>query len=57
MRVQYLEKKLVKMRDDATNEEPIQNMVSSKDNKVSILKKKSNLYDVDHVQTPYILSI
>jgi predicted RNase H-like nuclease (RuvC/YqgF family) len=57
MRVEYLEKKLVKMRDDATNEEPIQNMVSAKDNEIAILKKKLNLSDVDHVQTPELLAI
>jgi hypothetical protein len=32
MRIEDLEKKLVKVRDDVTNEEPIQNMVSEKDN-------------------------
>jgi hypothetical protein len=39
MRIDDLEKKLVKVRDDATNEEPIQKMVSDKDNEISILKK------------------
>jgi hypothetical protein len=39
-------KKLVK---DATNEEPIQKLVSDKDNKIFILKKRLKLCYVDHV--------
>jgi hypothetical protein len=39
MGINDLGKKLVKIRDDATNEEPIQKMVSDKDNEISILKK------------------
>jgi len=39
MRIHDLEKKLVKTRDDATNEEPIQKMISDKDNEIAILKK------------------
>jgi hypothetical protein len=57
MSVEDLEKKLVKMRDDATNEEPIQKMLSDKDNEISILKKKLKLSNVDHVKTPDILVI
>jgi hypothetical protein len=57
MSVEDLEKKLVKMRDDATNEEPIQKMVSAKDNEIDILKKKLKLSNVDHVKTPDLLVI
>jgi hypothetical protein len=57
MRIDDLEKKLVKVRDDATNEEHIQKMVSDKDNEISILKKQLKLFDVDHVQTPKLLVI
>jgi len=57
MRIYALEKKLVKVKDDATNEEPIQNMVSDKDNEIAIMKKQLKLSDVDHVQTLEILAI
>jgi hypothetical protein len=57
MRIDALEKKLVKIRDNATNEEHVQNMISDKDNEIAILKKRLKLCDVDHVHTTKILSI
>jgi hypothetical protein len=57
LKVEDLERRLVKMRDDATNEEPVQRMLNEKDNEISILKKKLKMSDVDHVQTPELLVI
>jgi len=38
LKVDDLERRLVKMRDNATNEEHVQRMLNDKDNEISILK-------------------
>jgi hypothetical protein len=57
MRIEDLEKKLLRIRDNATDEEPIQEMITSKDNEIIILKRQLKMIDLDHVQTPEIMAI
>jgi hypothetical protein len=57
MRIEDLEKKLLRIRDNATDEEPIHELITSKDNEIIILKRQLKMIDLDHVQTPKIMAI
>jgi hypothetical protein len=57
MRIDDLMKKLLRLRDNYKDEEPMQQIMSSKYNEILILKKKIHLNDLDHVQTPELQAI
>jgi hypothetical protein len=57
IRIDDLMKKLLRLRDNSKDEEPMQQIMSSKDNEILILKKKLHLTDLDHVQTPELQAI
>jgi hypothetical protein len=57
IRIDDLTKKLLRLRDNSKDEEPMQQIMSSKYNEILILKKKLHLTDLDHVQTPELQAI
>jgi hypothetical protein len=57
IRVEYLEKKMLRIRDNSKDDEPMQQLISLKDKEIAILKNKLHMTDHDHVQTPELIAI
>jgi hypothetical protein len=50
--INELERKIISLGEDPKNPIVVGDLIKEKDNEINILKKKINVLDVQHVQTP-----
>jgi hypothetical protein len=52
IQINELERKIISLGEDPKNMTVVGDLIKEKDNEINILKKKINVPDVQHVQTP-----